>query len=117
MRILILSRPSVSPFRFAREFVIVLAGFCHRLSAQAALRRTQRELNMPTMLLRMTHNACARRRERVTPSYNIGVFFVLVSQRTAFQLPMLRGALDPRRKMAPITGRVHGAGTLVRTRR
>jgi len=42
------------PLRFARKFVVLLAGSCHCLGAER-LRCAQRELNMPAMFLRMAH--------------------------------------------------------------
>jgi len=79
----------IAPFSFAGALIGFLAGARDGAIFYFAFRRAECKLNMAAMLAGMADNARSWRGPTIFGSDEIRKFLVFITQRTAFQLPML----------------------------
>src|ERR1700739_116747 len=109
-----LFNPEIAPFRFAGAFVGFFAGASDCAVFNLALRRAEYKLDVPAVLARMADNARSCWWQRIFGGDEIRKFLVLITQRAAFQLAVLRCAFDALRKMTPVACGGHGARAMMR---
>src|SRR5947209_15077674 len=101
-----LFNPEIAPFSLAGAFVCLFAGTRDRAVFNLALLRTEHKLDVSAVLAGVADDARTSRWRGAFCGNDIREFLVFIAQRAAFQLSMLRCALDPLRKMTPVS---HGS--------
>jgi hypothetical protein len=108
--------PEIAPFRFAGAFIGFFAGARDGAILYFAVLCAERKLDMAAMLAGMTHNARSCGWRGAFGGEEIRKFLVFITQRAAFQLPVLRRAFHSLGEMAPVSCGSHGTHEMMRTR-
>src|SRR5579871_1886031 len=111
-----LFNPEVAPFRLAGAFIGLFAGARDGAIFNLAVGRAERKLNVSAMFARMAHDARSSRWRGAFCGDEIRKFLVFIAKSAAFQLPVLRRAFHPLRKMAPVACGGHRTCEMLRTR-
>src|SRR6267142_2258115 len=102
-----LFNPEIAPLRLAGVLVCLFAGPRNRAIFDFAFRRAEHKLNVSAMFAGMADDPRSRGWRGAFCRHKIREFLVFITQRAAFQLPMLRGTFHALRKMAPVSGGGH----------